>query len=135
MSSRYVLIVLAALLIGVGVLVGCKVGDGDISLAHVTGSRAEGDITVLTVQVEPGVHKRVFGPFAKYEGYASAEVRVDADTRILKQTTGGSEPATLDEVLAAKYLNVYFRQPATATEPIEATAEKVVVVERGHSGK
>ncbi len=135
MSSKRTPTVLAVLLVTFALVAGCTVGEGDISLAHVTASRIEGDATILSVEVEPGAHKRVFGPFARYGGLDSAEVRVDADTRVLRQTTKGSEPATLDEVISATYLNVRFMQPATSSDPVEATAEQILIVEPGHSGR
>jgi len=129
-----------SLVLEVLLLTGCVAGEvpkreADMSFAHVVASAGEGDARVLSLKVDPSVHKRVIGPMTKYEGPYWASVRVDADTQILMGTALGNRRATLDEVVDATYLNVWFRGSVTEPGPVQATAEMVMITEPGHSDR
>ena len=131
---------LVTLLPGLLLLTGCVAGElpkreAEMSFAHVVGSTSEGGARVLSLSVDPGVHQRVVGPMARYDGPYSASVRVDADTRILIGTALGNKGATLGEVVDATYLSVWFRGPVAESDPVQATAEMIMITEPAHNAK
>lgn len=63
------------------------------------------------------------------DGYDAASARVDSKTAILRKTETGVEEATIDDVLAARFLNVWFTGPVAESYPVQATAGTILILE------
>lgn len=93
-----------------------------MSLARVTGSTQSGDEWSLMVEVPDGEHARLFGTKAEYQGYDKAAVRVNSKTTLVKSSASELVGATIQEVLAATHLSVWFDGPVAESYPVQATA-------------
>lgn len=123
---------IATVVVSVVLLAGCaaRVPDRtpDMQGAHVAAQSGNGDERTLRLEVDIDAAKQA-GIQDAGEGYDVASVRVDRKTVILRQGTDGAEKATVDDVVGARFLNVWFTGAVAESYPVQATAGTIVILE------
>lgn len=100
----------------------------DMQGAHVAAHSGSGTERTLRLEVDVDAAKQA-GIADAGEGYDVASVRVDGKTVLLRKVGDGVEKATVDEVISARFLNVWFTGAVAESYPVQATAATVLIVE------
>lgn len=124
-------VALAAVLALSGCAAPLKVPDAtpDMQGAHVVAKDGTGADRTLRMEVDVDSAKQAGIPDAG-AGYSVASVRVNAKTVILRTTVdGGLEKATVDDVIAAQFTNVWFTGAVAESYPVQATAGTILILQ------
>ena len=99
----------------------------DMSFAAVQRATPEGQTVILSLKADSEGAREIGRPVEDSK-YLTARVRVDKNTKIIDQRgIGGSKTGQIDDVLAAKHVDVWFSGPAAESNPVQATAATIVV--------
>lgn len=90
----------------------------DVAFAVIEDSSRQGDVVVLTVRADLDGARKIGRPFETE--YSAASVRVDSATKIIRGKT-------VDDVLGARHIDVWFTGPVAESDPVQATAGTIVV--------
>ena len=90
----------------------------DVAFATIEDSERQGDAVVLLLKADSDAARKLGRPTDST--YGEAFVRVDPSTRII---SGES----VNDVLAAKHIDVWFKGPVQESNPVRGTARTVVI--------
>ncbi len=93
--------------------------DPDIRGVITSISRGSGDI-IGSVRIE--------GAIEPDTGYDKAVVRVESDTRILRQVGNATQELTFDDLRVGQTVEAWFTGPVAESYPVQAKASQIVIL-------
>ena len=97
----------------------------DMSFALVKDVTRDGQLVMLSLEADPEGASKIGRPLGDSK-YSAASVRVDQSTKIIDMRSSQGL-GTMDDLLSAEHVDVWFAGPVAESNPVQAKAGTVVI--------
>ena len=101
----------------------------DMGFVKVIDSTRKGDVLVVSMESNLDTANKEGITGIEKAKYSEATVTVNKNTKIFVEDYFGSERATTEDMLKAKYLEVWFKGPVRESDSLQATADTIFIID------